>query len=89
MNKIKKTKFRPDYAIPPGATLKELLKERNISESKFASETGLSLGVVQGIIFGEIEITPEIAKLFEKVLRVPASFWRNRERSYRKTLTNK
>ncbi len=83
---ITKNKFHPDYAIPPGATLKELLKEREIKQKEFAKRVGLSPKTISEIVTGKAPITYETALLFERVLDIPAHFWIRREMFYRETL---
>lgn len=78
--------YRPDYVSPPGATLLEALETIGMSQDELAERTGLSRKTVNGIIKGKVSITPETALQLERALRIPASFWNNRERRYRKFL---
>ena len=82
----KKYPFQPDYAVPPGATLKETLEVKGLSQADLARRTGLTEKTVSQIVNGIASITYETAEKLELVLGVPASFWNTRERSYREAL---
>jgi transcriptional regulator with XRE-family HTH domain/Zn-dependent peptidase ImmA (M78 family) len=82
----KKYPFSPDYAVPPGATLKELLEKKSLSQAELACRTGLTEKTVSQIINGGTPITHEVAAKFELALGVPARFWNNRELIYREAL---
>jgi plasmid maintenance system antidote protein VapI len=77
--------FVPNWASPPGSTLGDVLKAKNLTESEAASLTSIPLYEFLGILRGTTEITPEHAQALE-VLGAPASFWMERERQYRKDL---
>lgn len=77
-------KFNPDYAVPPGETLKEVLEDRKISFPELAKRCGLSFATLAGILSGSTAINQDIAARFEKALGTPASFWIRREEVYRK-----
>lgn len=78
--------FEPDYAVHPGATLREALEERELSQSDFATRTGLTEKTISQIINGVAPITYETAEKFELAIGIPASFWNNREANYRAAL---
>jgi HTH-type transcriptional regulator/antitoxin HigA len=78
--------FRPDYAIPPGETLRDRLVEMSLSQSELATRLGLSAKHVNQIIQGIAPITLETAILLERVTGVPASTWNRRESDYREAL---
>jgi addiction module HigA family antidote len=75
--------FLPDYGTSPGATLRELLDRLGLSQSDLAERTGRPKKTINEIVRGKAAITPETALQFERVLRIPASFWLNLERQYR------
>ncbi|MBI4583583.1 MAG: helix-turn-helix domain-containing protein [Planctomycetes bacterium] len=79
-------KFQPDYAVPPGETLTEVLEERGMKQSELARLTGRPLKTINEIVKGKTAITPETAIQLERVLPLPASFWNNREKQYQETL---
>lgn len=74
--------FEPDYAVPPGDTLIELIESLGITQVDLAKRTGRPQKTINGIIKGKVEITAETALQFEKVLGMPAKFWLNLEYNY-------
>ena len=85
---MKKVKYpyKPDYAVPPGATLKETLRVKSLSQAALARRTGLAEKTISQIISGKAPITYKTAEKLEMVLGVSASFWNAREHSYREQL---
>lgn len=81
--------FRPNYAVPPGETLNETLEYIGMSRAELSQRTGRPEETIHGIIQGKTAITPDMAIQLEKVPGVPASFWSNFERLYRKSLDRK
>lgn len=67
----------------PGETLRETLDELGLTQSKFATRTGLTLKHVNQIIQGNAAISPETAVAFERSTDVPASFWNALEAKFR------
>ena len=78
--------YQPDYAVPPGTTLKETLEVKGLSQADLALRTGLAEKTVSQIINGIAPISYETAGKLELVLSIPASFWNARERSYREAI---
>jgi addiction module HigA family antidote len=78
--------YQPDYAVPPGATLKETLEAKGLSQADLAIRTGLAEKTVSQIVNGIAPITYETAAKLELVLGTPARFWNAREHSYRESL---
>ena len=81
--------MNPDYISSPGATLTEVLADRGMTQADLARRTGYSEWMINEIIKGKAVITPGTAIQFERALGVPASFWNQRERNYRKWLNHK
>src|SRR5277367_4390457 len=79
--------FDPDYAVPPGATLKETIDTKGLSQSDLAVRTGLAEKTISQIVNGIAPITFETAEKLELVLGIPARFWNRREASYRESLS--
>lgn len=73
-------------AIPPGATIKEQLDNKMMSEKDFAVKMGMGDEEVKNLLNGNMDITTDIAKKLEEVLGVPASFWNRLEAIYREKL---
>lgn len=78
--------FRPDYAIPPGATLREVLNRIGLSQAELAARTNLSAKHVNQIAQGIAPLTYETAILFERVTGVSARLWNQLESDYRDAL---
>lgn len=78
----KKNQYTPQIAFHPGETLAEKLEELGMGPKEFAIRTGKPEKTVIAIIKGKSSITPEMAVQFEHVLKIPAHFWLNMQRSY-------
>jgi HTH-type transcriptional regulator/antitoxin HigA len=71
---------------PPGDTIQEHLDFIGMSQAELAERMGRPKEKVNDIIKGREPITTTTAFQLEKVLGIPASFWMNREKTYRKEL---
>lgn len=80
------TRSRTYIATPPGATIKEQLDDRGMSQKEFASCIGMSEEHISRLIDGDTQLTPDVAYKLEMVLGVPAQFWINLEHIYREKL---
>lgn len=80
------TRSRSYIAIPPGATIREQLEDRGMSQKEFASRIGMSEKHVSRLINGEVQLTADVAYRLETVLGLPAGFWNNLEAVYREKL---
>lgn len=78
--------FRPDYAIPPGETLRDRLEEMNLSQAELAARAGLSTKHVNQIVQGAAPITMETAIALDRITGIPARVWNRRESDYREGL---
>jgi len=78
----KKNQYHPQIAFHPGETLAEKLQELGMGPKEFAIRTGKPEKTVFAILKGKSSITPEMAVQFEHVLKIPAHFWLNMQRSY-------
>lgn len=77
---------RSFIATPPGATIKEQLNDRKMSQKEFAARMDMSEKHISKLINGEVQLTPEVAVRLEIVLGAPAKFWNNLEAIYREKL---
>lgn len=82
-------RFTPDYAIPPGDTLRETLEALGMTQTDLAARAGRPVKTINEIVQGQAAITPDTALQLERVLSVPASFWLNREQRYREALARR
>ena len=73
-------------AIPPGATIKEQLEQRQMTQKEFAARIDFSQKHVSHLINGTVQLTPEVAYRLEMVFGIPARFWNNLEAIYREKL---
>ena len=78
-----RNEYLPTEVSPPGATLREVLDDRETSQSDLATRMGRPKKTISEIINGKASITPETALELELVLGIPATFWNAREREYR------
>lgn len=77
---------RSYIATPPGATIKEQLNDRGMSQKEFAARMDMSEKHISRLINGDVQLTPETSVKLEMVLGVPAKFWNNLEAIYREKL---
>ena len=78
--------FEPDYAIPPGETLKEVMESLNMSQKELAIRTGVTVQTFNRIFKGEQPISYETSNKLELATGVPARMWNNLEAQYREQL---
>lgn len=79
--------FSPDYAVPPGETLLEVLEISKISLEELSESLELAMSEIESLISGTLPITSEIAEKLESAVPVPASLWMALEAHYRAALT--
>ena len=78
--------YLPNYAVPPGATLAEVLDERGMSQAKLAQRTDLSPKHINRIVNGHVQISTDVAIRLERVTEVPAGLWLSLEANYQERL---
>lgn len=78
--------YDPDYAVPPGETIEEMIDGLGMNQQELSVRLGLSAKHVNQVIRGHASLTHETAIALERVLGVPAGFWLNREAIYRERL---
>ena len=76
------------YMMPvaPGATIKEQLDMRQMTQKEFSVRMGYSEKHISNLINGKVELTFDMANRLESVLGLPAVFWSNLESQYRSDL---
>ena len=79
-------RFEPDYAVPPGETLHEVMESFEMTQKELSKRLELTEQTLIRIFKGEQPITYETANRLELVTRVPARFWNNLEAEYREQL---
>ncbi|MDO9107932.1 MAG: helix-turn-helix domain-containing protein [Coriobacteriia bacterium] len=78
--------YSPERVSAPGESLRKALAAVELSQTDFAEKLGKTDKFVSELINGKAPITPETAIHLERVLGMPASYWNNRERTYREWL---
>jgi addiction module HigA family antidote len=78
--------FDPDYAIPPGETLKEVMESLDMTQKELSIRTGLTVQSLNRISKGEQPITYETANRLELTTGISARMWNNLESQYREQL---
>jgi len=81
-----KSDFHPDWASPPGDTIADILRERNVSPEQFAAELRRPSEEVQSLLRGQVTITLELARQLEQTLGATFQFWMSRDYQYREDL---
>ena len=71
---------------PPGDTIQEHIGFIGMSQAELAERMGRPKEKINDIIKGREPISTATAFQLEKVLGIPAGFWMNREKTYRKEL---
>ncbi|MHB8961887.1 MAG: helix-turn-helix domain-containing protein [Saccharofermentanales bacterium] len=74
-------------AVAPGATIREQLDIRGMSQKEFALRMDMSEKHISHLINGKVELSHGVALRLESVLGLPASFWNNLEALYREQLS--
>ncbi len=78
----KNNEYFPQSVPHPGTDLSEKLNELGMGPKEFAIRADKPEKTITAILKGESSITPDMAVQFENVLKIPAYFWLNRQRSY-------
>jgi len=79
-------RFAPDYAVPPGDTLRESLAAQGMTQAELAQRIGLPVKAVRDVIRGKVPITTETAMQLERALGIPTGIWLSLEANYQATL---
>ncbi|AXG75222.1 ImmA/IrrE family metallo-endopeptidase [Flavobacterium arcticum] len=74
--------YYPESVTHPGDILLEALEERELGAKEFAVRTGKPEKTITAVLKGESAITPDMAVLFEQVLKIPAHFWMNAQSNF-------
>lgn len=75
--------WTPEWAIPPGELLAEVLEDRELSQSELARRIDRPIKTVNEIIKGKAAITAETAIQLEYALGIKANFWISAESRFR------
>lgn len=83
MTEPNRNQYQPATVTPPGATLADLLEEKDLTQAELAVRMDVTPKFVNEIVSGKAPISPRTALLLERALDVPADFWLSREAHYR------
>ena len=72
--------------VPPGETIKEQMKQKNISLKELANAIGEDEEHTQELLEGDIRMQRKHMEGLEQILGIPFRFWRNLEDNYRNEL---
>jgi len=87
INKVAtKIEIAKSLLSPPGDTIQEHIDFIGMSQAELAERMGRPREKINDLIKGREPITTVTAFQLEKVLDIPASFWLNRETTYRQEL---
>ena len=75
--------FEPDWASPPGHSIKDICHEMGTENVRYL---GLTPSMFRMLLDGRLTINEELAAKLEEHLRGPAHFWMERERLYRRAV---
>lgn len=78
--------FKPDWASPPGDTIKSILADEQMSKEEFAEEMNLSIDKAEDLLEGRTRITLATARRLNFVLSGSVEFWMRRDLQYRESL---
>ena len=78
--------FHPNWASPPGETIRAVLHAKGVSVHVFRLEIGLDESEVADLLTGVLPVTPVIAKSLAKALGATTHFWLERQKQYRTRL---
>lgn len=78
--------FLPRWASSPGETLRDVLRERRMSNFDLAGRIGLPPTTVEELLDGRYCITDELARALAETVGATAGFWLAREAQYREDL---
>jgi addiction module HigA family antidote len=71
----KPNKYTPDNTSHPGETLREMLKERGVTQTAFASQLGIANSYLCDVLNCRRGVSTKTALRLEKALDVSAEFW--------------
>ncbi|RMX08182.1 ImmA/IrrE family metallo-endopeptidase [Corticibacter populi] len=75
--------FKPNWASPPGATVLDLLHERQIPVKELADRAHRDVQSVSRLIYGVEPLTVDWAECLSAILGASPEFWLRREEIYR------
>lgn len=83
---IDPTEFSPDWASPPGDTIRDMLKERHCSPTWLATRIARPHGMITRLLSGTEPLSEELAADLAAAIGGTKEFWLKRELHYRQAL---
>ena len=74
--------YNPDFAVPPGETIKEAAEARGISIEDLADRIDTAYSGLTAVIDGRLPISKSFALKLAEELDAPAYFWLNLQAQY-------
>ena len=74
--------FHPDWASPPGNTIRSILQERDLQENKFCKQIELTTEDFHSLLEGQITISLRLARKLTEFLGASVEFWMSRDFQY-------
>jgi addiction module HigA family antidote len=78
--------YEPDYAVPPGETIREQMEHYGWTQQELAVRLKTTVQTLNRIFKGDQVISLDMANRLELVLGASARFWNNLELNYREQL---
>ncbi len=78
--------FEGEWVVPPGALLREVLREQGLTQIELAERMGRSPKTINAIVRGTGPISAATAVSLGRALNMSPRFWANLESSYRVAL---
>jgi plasmid maintenance system antidote protein VapI len=78
--------FEPDWALPPGETIKEIFSLKGLDWENASVLLGFEKSFTTGLLSGHSFIGDSEARALQKLLGVSYEFWLRREKNYRSDL---
>jgi HTH-type transcriptional regulator/antitoxin HigA len=78
--------FTPDWASPPGDTIRDMLRAQGLSTRWLATRIGHPHGMICSLLAGTDPLSEELAADLAVVIGGTKEFWVTREAQYRAAL---
>lgn len=78
----------PNYAMPPGESIKDELTDHHWTVAQFAYHMSMSIKNARLLLEGELPLTIQIAERLERALGFSVDHWMQLERDYRAAIEN-
>lgn len=74
--------WQPDWYLPPGETLDELMTNQGLDAAALGEATDLGADTIQGLLDATVPITDDIAAALDRATKVSKQFWLNLQAQY-------